>query len=139
MQALSKSFRIAGRDADLEKGAQSNRLRSDAEYNEDPDADEDATLAFEMEQQQQLMTKQDNTLDLIGNAMHSLRRQAGTLGQEIGEQVDLIGALDSEVDASQNKLTRALGKMDELARRADDRMGGWCVWILIMVSTQLRL
>lgn len=106
---------------------------------EDDEDDEDATLAFEMEQQQQLMHKQDNTLDLIGNAITSLRRQAGTLGQEIGEQVEMIGALDSEVDHSQSKLNRALGKMDELVRRSDDRMGGWCVWLLIMLLMALAL
>jgi len=92
-----------------------------------------------MEQQQQLMHKQDNTLDLIGNAITSLRRQAGTLGQEIGEQVEMIGALDSEVDHSQSKLNRALGKMDELVRRSDDRMGGWCVWLLIILLMVLAL
>lgn len=87
-----------------------------------------------MEQQQQLLSKQDNTLDLIGNTLTSLKRQAGTLGQEIGEQMELITALDTEVDTSQSKLTRAMGRMDELVRRSDDRMGGWCVWILILVS-----
>jgi t-SNARE syntaxin family protein len=101
---------------------------------EDDDDDEDPNLAFEMEQQQQLISKQDNTLDLIGSTLNSLKRQAGTLGQEIGEQVELIGALDTEVDTSQSKLSRAMGRMDELVRRSDDRMGGWCVWLLVLVS-----
>lgn len=109
----------------------SGGIRLDEE--EDEEEDEDATLAFEMEQQQQLLSRQDNTLDLIGNTLTGLRRQASHLGQEIGEQVELIGALDTEVDSSQSKLTRALGKMDELVRRSDDRMGGWCVWLLILV------
>jgi t-SNARE syntaxin family protein len=96
--------------------------------------DEDANVAFEMEQQQQLLSTQDNTLDLIGNTLFSLKKQAGTLGQEIGEQVELIGALDTEVDSSQSKLARAVGRMDDLVRRSDDRMGGWCVWLLVGVS-----
>ncbi|UZJ53837.1 hypothetical protein CBS101457_003157 [Exobasidium rhododendri] len=103
-------------------------------YHDDDDEGEDPNLAFEMEQQQQLMSKQDNTLDLIGSTLNNLKRQAGTLGQEIGEQVELIGALDTEVDTSQSKLTRAMGRMDELVRRSDDRMGGWCVWLLVIVS-----
>jgi t-SNARE syntaxin family protein len=96
--------------------------------------DEDANVAFEIEQQQQLMSTQDNTLDLIGNTLFGLKKQAGILGQEIGEQVELIGALDTEVDTSQSKLARAVGRMDDLVRRSDDRMGGWCVWLLIGVS-----
>lgn len=100
----------------------------------DEEEDEDPNLAFEMEQQQQLLSKQDTTLDLIGNTLTSLKRQAGNLGQEIGEQVELIGALDGEVDTAQSKLGRAVGRMDELVRRSDDRMGGWCVWILVLVS-----
>ena len=102
------------------------------------DDDEDPNLAFEMEQQQQLISKQDNTLDLIGSTLTSLKRQAGNLGQEIGEQVELIGALDGEVDTSQSKLSRAMGRMDELVRRSDDRLGGWCVWLLVLVSAGRR-
>lgn len=91
-----------------------------------------------MDQQQQLLSKQDTTLDMIGNTLSGLQRQAGTLGHEISEQVELIGALDSEVDSSQSKLSRALGRMDHLVRVSDDRMGGWCVWILIMVCACLQ-
>lgn len=103
-------------------------------FRDDEEEDEDPNLAFEMEQQQQLLSKQDTTLDLIGNTLTSLKRQAGNLGQEIGEQVELIGTLDNEVDTAQSKLGRAVGRMDELVRRSDDRMGGWCVWILVLVS-----
>jgi t-SNARE syntaxin family protein len=103
-------------------------------YRDEDDDDEDPNLAFEMEQQQQLMSKQDNTLDLIGSTLNNLKRQASNLGQEIGEQVELLGALDTEVDTSQSKLARAMGRMDELVRRSDDRMGGWCVWLLVLVS-----
>lgn len=100
----------------------------------DEEGDEDPNEAFEREQQQHLMARQDDTLSLIGNTLTSLKRQAGTFGQEIGEQVELIGALDTEVDSSQSKLGRAMGKMDEMVRRGDERLGGWCVWILILVS-----
>lgn len=129
---MSKNFQIVSSG---HRSTYGNRQ----DLGEDDEDDEEATLAFEMEQQQQLMHKQDNTLDLIGNAITSLRRQAGTLGQEIGEQVEMIGALDSEVDHSQSKLNRALGKMDELVRRSDDRMGGWCVWLLIILLMVLAL
>lgn len=116
------------------KGFHSIDMSRNGRGQDDDDDDDDPNMAFEMEQQQQLISKQDNTLDLIGSTLNSLKRQAGNLGQEIGEQVELLGALDSEVDTSQSKLSRAMGRMDELVRRSDDRMGGWCVWLLVLVS-----
>ncbi|EPQ31759.1 uncharacterized protein PFL1_01091 [Pseudozyma flocculosa PF-1] len=103
------------------------------------DPDQDATEAFEREQQQMLMSRQDTTLDSIGATLVSLRSQAGTMGQEIGEQVELIGALDSEVDSSQGRLSKAMRQMDEVVRISDERLGGWCVWILVIVLFILLL
>ncbi|CEH14555.1 SNARE protein TLG1/Syntaxin 6 [Ceraceosorus bombacis] len=104
-------------DADLERGA--SRGDDDVE-------------AFEREQQQSLLAQQDNTLSLIGRSLTSLRTQASAFGTEIAEQVELVGALDSEVDTSQSRLKRAMGRLDEIARRSDDRCGGWCVWLLVV-------
>ncbi|GAC96495.1 hypothetical protein PHSY_004075 [Pseudozyma hubeiensis SY62] len=88
------------------------------------DADEDATEAFEREQQQMLMSRQDSTLDKIGSTLSSLRNQAGMMGQEIGEQIEIIDAFDSEVDQSQGRLGKAMSKMDEVVRISDERLGG---------------
>ena len=80
------------------------------------------------------MERQDTTLDKIGSTLVNLQNQAGMMGQEIGEQIELIGALDNEVDRSQGRLSRAMRQMDEVVRISDERLGGWCVWILIVVS-----
>lgn len=98
------------------------------------DDEEDHNTAFEREQQTVLMSQQDTTLFSIGRTLTSLKSQASNMGNEIGEQVDLVKALDTEVESSQTKLGRAMGRLDELVRRGDDRMGGWCVWLLIVVS-----
>ncbi|KAJ9478462.1 t-SNARE coiled-coil homology domain-containing protein [Pseudozyma hubeiensis] len=103
------------------------------------DADEDATEAFEREQQQMLMSRQDSTLDKIGSTLSSLRNQAGMMGQEIGEQIEIIDAFDSEVDQSQGRLGKAMSKMDEVVRISDERLGGWCVWILVVILFFLLL
>ncbi|EST07466.1 Target SNARE coiled-coil domain protein [Kalmanozyma brasiliensis GHG001] len=103
------------------------------------DEDEDATEAFEREQQQILMSRQDTTLDKIGSTLSSLRNQAGMMGQEIGEQIEIIDAFDTEVESSQGRLSKAMTKMDEVIRISDERLGGWCVWILIVVLFLLLL
>ncbi|KAK0528331.1 hypothetical protein OC842_004577 [Tilletia horrida] len=95
---------------------------------------EDSAAAFEREQQQQLLAEQDSSLGLLGRTLSTLKDQASHLGQEINEQVELLGALDEEVDQSQSRLKRAMDRMEVLIKLGDDRLGGWCVWILIVVS-----
>lgn len=80
------------------------------------------------------MTQQDTTLERIGTTINSLKNQAGMLGNEISEQVELINTFDSEVDESQSRLGRARKRMDDLIRLGEERTGGWCVWLLILVS-----
>lgn len=86
-----------------------------------------------------LMSRQDSTLDKIGTTLNSLRNQAGMMGQEIGEQIEIIDAFDGEVEQSQGRLGKAMRKMDEVVRISDERLGGWCVWILIAVLFLLLL
>ncbi|SPC66712.1 related to syntaxin family member TLG1 [Ustilago sp. UG-2017b] len=112
---------------------------SSTKINLPKEEDEDATEAFEREQQQILISRQDSTLDKIGTTLNSLRNQAGMMGQEIGEQIDIIDAFDTEVDQSQGRLSKAMRKMDEVVRISDERLGGWCVWILIVVLFLLLL
>lgn len=116
-----------------------DRAGLDAVHIDVDDADEDATEAFEREQQQMLMSRQDSTLDKIGTTLSSLRNQAGIMGHEINEQIEIIDAFDTEVDQSQGRLGNAMRKMDEVVRISDERLGGWCVWILIVILFLLLL
>ncbi|PWN98460.1 hypothetical protein FA09DRAFT_334097 [Tilletiopsis washingtonensis] len=109
---------MGARGADMEEGA----------------AEDDDVEAFEREQQQlsfagsilqSLLAKQDSTLSMIGRSITTLRDQASTMGHEIAEQVELVTTFDTEVEQSQSRLKRAMGRMDELARRSDERCGGW--------------
>ena len=76
---------------------------------------------------------------MIGRSITTLRDQASTMGHEIAEQVELVTTFDTEVEQSQSRLKRAMGRMDELARRSDERCGGWCVWLLVVVSRTCRM
>ncbi|CAO1626294.1 unnamed protein product [Parajaminaea phylloscopi] len=106
---------------------------------DDEDDPESSFMAFERDHQTQLVSEQDTVLSSIGVTLTSLQRQAATMGTEILEQTELIGTLDSEVADSQSRLGRAMGKMDEMVRRGDERLGGWCVWILIVALFFLLL
>lgn len=91
------------------------------------------SLAWEREQQQMLLANQDQALDTIGSSLSTLRSQAQLIGQETDEHVIMLGELDEDVDRAQTRLQRAMTQMDRFVARADARMGGWCVWILVAV------
>lgn len=88
---------------------------------------------FELQHQDTLYDAQDETLGLLGTTLNSLQRQAGHFGEELGTQAELFETFDVELDQTQSKLQRAMGKMDTFIRHTDGRLGGWCVWILILV------
>lgn len=83
------------------------------------------------------MEQQDSTLNTIGSTINSLKNQAGLLGNEISEQVELITTFDQEVDQSQSRLGRARKRMDEMIKLGEERTGGWCVWLLVLVSIEM--
>ena len=97
------------------------------------DTPSSTSLAWEREQQQMLLANQDQALDTIGSSLSTLRSQAQLIGQETDEHVLMLGELDADVDRAQTRLQRAMIQMDRFVARADARVGGWCVWILVAV------
>lgn len=98
-----------------------------------------SSLAWEQEQQKLLLANQDQALDTIGISLHTLREQAHLIGREADEHVIMLGELDTDVDHTHNRLRGAMQRMDTLVARTDQRLGGWCVWILIAVLLLLLL
>lgn len=96
-----------------------------------------SSLAWEQEQQQQLLSTQDSTLAQIGSSLSTLRSQAALIGQETNEQTGMLGDLDAHVDSSQNRLNAAISRMDGFVARTDARLGGWCVWIVALLALVL--
>ncbi|WFD34809.1 hypothetical protein MCUN1_001653 [Malassezia cuniculi] len=98
-----------------------------------------STLAWEKEQQQQLLATQDSALNQIGSSLHVLRSQAALIGQETNEQVGMLGELDAHVDSTQNHLNAAISRMDRLVARTDARLGGWCFWLVALLLVILLI
>ncbi|KAJ1604016.1 hypothetical protein NDA14_004625 [Ustilago hordei] len=107
---------------------------SSTKINLPEEEDKDATEAFEREQQQILISRQDSTLDKIGTTLNSLRNQAVMMGQEIGEQIEIIDAFDTEVDHGQGRLSKAMRKMDEVVRISDERLGGHVLQLFFLLT-----
>lgn len=108
---------------------------TDEPYHDAPSA----SLAWEQEQQQQLLDNQDQALGTLGTSLHVLRSQAHMIGQETDEHALMLGELDADIDRTQSRLQRAMSRMDRFVARADARLGGWSVWILIALLIVLLL
>lgn len=91
------------------------------------------SLAWEQQQQQLLLADQDQALHQIGSSLTTLRSQAQLIGTEADEHAAMLHDLDSDVDRAQNHLQAAFQRMDRFVARADARLGGWCLWVLIGV------
>lgn len=127
------------RDARQRQSGRQHSAIDMTEGEDDGQAADEAYTAWERQHQSTLLTRQDTILSSIGTTLSSIQRQAVHMGSEIVEQTELIGALDGEVEASQTRLGRAMGKIDEMVRRGDERLGGWCVWLLVVALFFLLL
>lgn len=92
------------------------------------------SLAWEQEQQQLLLANQDQALNQIGSTLTTLRSQAQMIGTEADEHAVMLHDLDTDVDLAQTRLQAAVQRMDRLVAQTDARLGGWGVWILIVVG-----
>ncbi|KAL0960024.1 hypothetical protein HGRIS_011672 [Hohenbuehelia grisea] len=90
-------------------------------------------------EQQMLIEQQDRTIHSIAGTLTTLAQQAGLMGQEIGEHVELLDDLEQNVDRSDNKLQDAMKRMRKFVRDTEETKSGWCIVILIIVLVILLL
>lgn len=100
---------------------------------EDDDEREDPLAAYEREQQVQMMRDQDLQLEGVYRSVGNLRAQADTMGRELGEQAELVDALDRDVDRVQGKLGKGLKDLNAFIRKNEDTASHWCIGLLILV------
>jgi len=65
----------------------------------------------------------------VGN----LRDQAHVMGRELGEQAEMIDAVDRDAERVQGKLGRGLKDLNRFIRKNEDKASNWCIGLLIMV------
>ncbi|TRM63742.1 t-SNARE [Schizophyllum amplum] len=104
-----------------------------------PREDEDDQTAWAREEQQMIMRDQDRTMDTISGTLTTLAQQAGLMGQEIGEHVEMLGDLEQGVDRAENMLDSAMNRMKHFMRKSEEKGSGWCIIILIIVLCALVL
>lgn len=102
----------------------------------EPD-DEQAKWAHE--EQQLLIQEQDRAMDSISGTLNTLAQQAGLMGHEIGEHVEMLDDLEANVDRTDSKLLNAMRRMKKFVRDTEETKSGWCITILIIVLIVLLL
>ncbi|KAH7923071.1 hypothetical protein BV22DRAFT_1036747 [Leucogyrophana mollusca] len=100
---------------------------------ESPPEPDDAQSQWAREEQQLMIREQDRTMESISGTLSTLAQQAGLMGREIGEHVEMLGDLEQNVDQTDTKLSSAMRKMRKFVRDTEDTKSGWCITILIIV------
>jgi len=80
-----------------------------------------------------MIREQDRTMDSISGTLTTLVRQAGLMGQEIGQHNEILDDLEHNVDGTDTKLNTAMRKMRKFIRETEETKSGWCITILVVV------
>lgn len=91
------------------------------------------------EEQQLLLQEQDRAMDSISGTLSTLTQQAGLMGHEIGEHVEMLDDLEANVVSTDSKLSNAMRRMKKFVRDTEETKSGWCITILIIVLLALLL
>ncbi|KAI0350856.1 hypothetical protein OH77DRAFT_1412298 [Trametes cingulata] len=101
--------------------------------------DEDSQAEWAKQEQQMIIRQQDETIDSIAGTLNTLHEQAGLMGQEIGEHIEMLDDLERGVDHSDAKLNNAMKRMRNFIRQTEETKSGWCIVILIIILMALLL
>jgi len=93
----------------------------------------DPVAAYEQEQQLEMMREQDETLEGVYRTVGNLRSQADEMGRELGEQEEMIGALDTDVERVEGKLSKGVKDLNIFIRKNEDTASNWCIGLLVLV------
>lgn len=83
--------------------------------------------------QQQMMNEQDIQLDSVFHTVGNLRMQANTMGQELGEQAEMLEEFENAVDQSANRLKKGMKRIEIFLKKNEDTKSNCCIGVLIAV------
>lgn len=87
--------------------------------------------------QQLIIQEQDRTMDSISGTLTTLAEQAGLIGQEIDQHVDMLEDFEHHVDETGSTLASAMRKLRNLVRETEETKSGWCITVLVVVLVTL--
>lgn len=80
--------------------------------------------AFEQQRQVEIMQEQDEALDGVFRTVGNLRQQAGDMGRELEEQVEMLEDMGQAADRVEGKLANGMKKVGWILRRNEGECAG---------------
>lgn len=72
-------------------------------------------------------------MDSISGTLTNLAHQAGLMGQEIEQHVEMLEDLEQHVDGTDTKLNTSMRRLRRFVRETEETKSGWCITFLIIV------
>ena len=90
--------------------------------------------AFEQQRQAEIMQEQDEALDGVFRTVGNLRQQAGDMGRELEEQVEMLEDMGQVGDRLEGKLQNGMKRMGWILKRNEGELARWIGMVEIMVG-----
>ena len=84
-----------------------------------------------------MLAEQDEQLDRLGVSIGRQRDLSIQIGDELDEQVEMLGEVDGHMDRTQGRLDGARAQLGKVARRAGENWGVTTIVVLILVLVLL--
>lgn len=104
-----------------------------------PPEEGDDQSEWAMQEQQMIIRQQDDTIDTIAGTLSTIAEQAGLIGREVGEHIEMLEDVEAGVDRTDSKLSDAMHRMRRFIRQTEETKSGWCIIILIIILMALLL
>lgn len=117
----------------LKKRAHPPSTQSQADNQPEEDGETQESREQEELYQQQIMDEQDIQLDSVYNTVGNLWMQANTMGQELGEQAEMLEEFENAVDNSANRLKKGMKRIEIFLKKNEDTRSNCCIGLLIAI------
>merc|ERR1719325_223968 len=75
----------------------------------------------QLEQQQEMLRRQDETMDLMSDGMGNIRNMSEHISNELDEQAVMLDEFGTEIEHADSRLDATMKKMAKVLRLSDDR------------------
>lgn len=90
--------------------------------------EEDHFGAFEQQRQAEIMQEQDEALDGVFRTVGNLRQQAGDMGRELEEQVEILEDVGQVADRVEGKLQNGMKRVGWVLKHNEGKCQGTGYW-----------
>lgn len=89
--------------------------------------------AFEQQRQAEILQEQDEALDGVFRTVGNLRQQAGDMGRELEEQVEMLEDMGQVADRVEGKLQNGMKRVGWVLKHNEGEHARSAVWIMRIV------